>query len=348
MPTPSEERAVVGGGTTWLVTRYADVREVLGDSERFSTRPGPGAEMPERLAALRPVVQDIIDERLDALAAAGPPADLCAGFAVPVTTSVIARLLGVPRGDRELFRAVAAAAFGSAGRAAPETGSRPLFDYVRRLLRERRAAPGEDVLSQLITSGVRSEQPLTEDEMVMMGGGLLISGLNTTATTLAQGMLALLEDPGELDRLRADPARVPEAVGALVRFFGGAAALTREVTRDTELGGKRVAAGDLVVVALQPADRGHDRGPAPFPGPDRPGLTRRPVGHFGLGPRHCVGQQTARLELDLALRTLLRRVPSLRLAVPLADIEFRADAPMVGPAALPVTWDEIGPAAGRR
>ncbi|NGO66864.1 cytochrome P450 [Streptomyces boncukensis] len=368
------------GLTAWLVTRYADVREALGDADRFSSRPGQvvhlmahadperplapgeftrmdGAEYqrfrrhigPEvstagRLAQLRPMVQAIIDERLDLLALTDRRAEFYHDFAVPVTTAAIGGIVGVPYEERDLFQRAGAAVFsGVTDQAGLVAAVKPLHGYLYQLLQERRAAPADDGISRMIARSDAAEQPFSDLELVSMCAIMLSAGFDTTATVLTHGLLALLAHPEELARLRADPSLVPQAIEELVRFFGGAPGIVRQATRDTRIGGQEIAAGDYLVLAIQAADRD----PAAFPDPDRLDLTRGGQGHlgFGYGAHQCFGQQTARLELTVAFETLLRRVPSLRLAVPLEEVPFKTDSTVVGPAALPVAWDRIHPAA---
>lgn len=369
------------GLTAWLVSRYAEVREVLGDAERFSSRPGqvvhwmahsdparpvapgeftrmdgpdyqrfrrhigPVVGTPKRLARLRPLVRRIVDERLDELAAAGAPADFYRDFAVPVTTAAIGSVVGVPYAERRLFHDAAEVVFSQVTDAADLAAAmRPLHAYLHRLVRERRERPGDDGVSSLITRSEELAEPFTDLELVSMCAVMLVAGFDTTATALSHGMLALLSHPGELARLRADPGLVPGAVEEIVRMFGGAAGIVREATRDTVVGGRPIARGDYLVLAIQAADRD----PAAFDDPDRLDVGRSTEGHlgFGYGTHQCFGQQTARLELSVVLETVLRRVPSLRLAVPLAEVPFKTGTPVVGPAAVPVAWDEVLPAAG--
>ncbi|MFI5914042.1 cytochrome P450 [Dactylosporangium sp. NPDC051541] len=363
------------GIEAWLVTRYADVRAVLGDPRRFSTRPGTGSHIlagyaadepgegefprmdgpehlrfrrhmaPElsnmrRIAQLRPVVQRIVDERLDALATTAPPVDLYASFAKPVTTAVIAELLDVPAADHPLFQHAAEALFaGSSSGADVAAAMRPLFEYLHGMVAARRAAPGDDVLSRMIVRSDETERPFTDTELVRMSAGLLVAGYDTTASMIAHGVLALLEHPPELARLRADPALAPTAAEELVRYLGVGGGLLRGVTEDTEIAGRPVKAGDYVVVAIQSANRD----PALHADGDRLDVARPTGPHigFGHGPHQCVGQQLARLELTAVLGTLPRRIPTLRLAVPFADIRFKVATAVLGPVAVPVTWDEI-------
>ncbi|WP_407562330.1 cytochrome P450 [Streptomyces sp. 184] len=371
------------GLVAWLVTRYDDVREVLGDAERFSSRPGqavhlmahadperpvgelefsrmdgpdyqrfrqhmgPEVATPRRMAELRPLVQDLVDERLDALAAAGPPGDFYADFALPVTSAAIGALVGVPYADRELFHRAAAAVFsGATSRAELAEALKPLHTYLYKLVVTRRADPGDDALSRMIARGAAAPRPFTDAELVAISSTMLVTGFDTTATTMSHGLLTLLAHPAETDRLRADPSLIPSAVEEIVRFLGGGPGIVRQATRDTEIGGHPVAEGDYIVAAIQTADRD----PGAFPEPDRLDVGRRPNKHlgFGYGTHQCFGQQTARLELTVTLETLLRRVPSLRLAVPAADVPFKTGTPVHGPAEVPVTWDAILPAGTAR
>lgn len=367
------------GVRAWLVSRYADVREVLGDPERFSNRPGTAAHVlagfggdspigdgefprmdgaehlrfrrhmaPEvsnmkRINQLRPLVRLIVDERLDALAATAPPVDIYAEFARPVTTAVIAELLGVPAEDRGLFQRAAEALFAGASSTTDVAAAlQPLFQYLYTMVVARREQPGDDVVSRMIVRSDQTDRPFTDIELVMMSAALLIAGYDTTASLISHSILALLEHPRELDRLRADPSLAPAAAEELVRYLGVGAGLLREVTRDTDIAGQRVRAGDYVVLAVQSANRDG----ALYPDADRLDVGRPTGAHlgFGHGAHQCAGQQLARLELATVLAVLPRRIPSLRLAVPFADIRFKVDTSVLGPVTVPVAWDTIVPA----
>jgi cytochrome P450 len=368
------------GVQAWLVSRYADVRAVLGDPEVFSNRPGTAAHIlpgfggntpigegefprmdgadhlrfrrhlaPEvssmkRIEHLRPLVRRIVGERLDALAATAPPVDLYAGFARPVTTGVIAELLSVPEGDRPLFQQAAEALFsGTADNAEVASALEPLFRYLHGTVAVRRAEPGEDVLSRMIVRSDGTDRPFTDGELVRMAASLLIAGYDTTASMISHSMLLLLEHPEELDRLRRDPSLAAPAAEELVRYLGVGGGLTREVTRDTEIAGQPIKAGDYVVVAIQSANRDGDL----YADGDRLDIGRASGPHlgFGHGPHQCAGQQLARLELTTVLSTLPGRIPSLRLAVPFDEIRFKVDTAVLGPVTVPVTWEEILAAA---
>jgi cytochrome P450 len=367
------------GVTAWLVTGYDDAREVLGDTERFSTRPGQASHVlsymkpddpveegqfarmdgeehrrfrrhlgPEvstmrYIDALRPRVRRIVDERLDALAGRTPPVDLYAEFAKPVTTLVIAELIGVPYADREVFQRSAAAVFDvTTTKEDLEKALTPLYEYLYGLIVTRRDKPEDDALSRMILQSNRTERPFTDLELLMMAGALLVAGSDTTAVTISYGVLMLLEHPDELARLRANPALAGTAAEEIVRHLAAGAGLLRGVVRDTKIGGRPVAAGDLVVVAVQSANRD----PGLCPDPDRLDVGRSTSAHlgFGHGPHHCVGRQLARLEIETVLAVLPRRIPSLRLAIPLEEVPFKPSNTPVGPAALPMAWDAVLPA----
>jgi cytochrome P450 len=367
------------GIDAWLVTSYAHVREVMGDPQRFSNNSGQAghilANMPptlpveegdffrmdgpdhvrfrrvfapavstvRRIELFRPMVQRTVDELLDGLSDVTEPIDLHDRFSKPLTSAVIAELLDVPDADRNLFRRAAETLFsGSTDVDDLAAAQFPLFEYVYELVTKRRTAPGEDALSVLVTRGQDAERPFTDLELTKMAAGLLVAGYDTTASLISYGTLALLDRPEQYALLRDDPATVPTAVEEIVRLLGVGSGLLRVAKVDTEIGGTPIAAGDYVVIAIQAAN--HD--PAQFADPEHLDVTRKHNAHigFGHGPHQCVGQQIARLELSTVLATLPRRVPSLRLAVPFEDIEFKAQTAVTGPVSLPVAWDEVLPA----
>lgn len=367
------------GIDAWMVNRYEDVKDVLSDTTRFSSDAGSinhmlprmwppqplepgdfnrmdGAEhlrfrrafgieigAAKRMDALRPSVQRIVDEALDAIAGAEQPVDLHEQFSKPVTTAVIADLMDVPYEDRQLFHDSAAAALDID--MDPETAA-AAFDklkaYVRKLLVDRRENPGDDALSHIIARSEAGERPFTDDELESIGFALISAGFDVTAGMLTFILLTLFEFPDELARLVEDPALVPTAVDEFVRYLPGNVGILRRAVVDTEMGGARIKAGDYVIAGIGAA--AHD--PEVFSDPETLDLARTPNSHlnFGRGPHACVGQQLARLELRVALETVLRRVPSLRCAVPVTEVPLRQDNIVPGPAHLPVLFDAVLPA----
>jgi cytochrome P450 len=359
------------GLTAWLVSDYAGVREVLGDGRRFSARPGQASHMlaafdpesepdafvrmdgPEhvrirrnfapqvsharRLAELKPLVSGITDRAITRMLASPQPYPLHGSFSTAITTEVIAELIGVPEEHRHLLRDAARALFATSTtpdglRAALE----PLFAYLYGVVAARRAAPGDDVLSRMIVLSADSERPLTDAELVDMNAALLIAGFDTTASMITYGLVALLSTPGAWDRLVADPGLAVPATEELVRYLGVGTGLLRQATTDTSLGGQEIKAGDYVVVSIQSGNRDA----ALHPDGDVLDIGRKPGPHlgFGHGAHACVGQQVARLELTTVLAALATRVPSLRLAVGVEEIEWKRDTVVRGPAELPVAW----------
>ncbi|MGE7438056.1 cytochrome P450 [Kitasatospora sp. NPDC001175] len=354
----------------WLVTRYEDVRAVLSDP-RFSSRrrqiriggdvpkdapvppPAPGmfimTDPPEhtrfrrlltgqftvrRMQQLAPAVEQIVAERLAAMAGAEGPVDLVQSFALPIPSLVICELLGVPYSDREEFQRNSAMLLRiDAGPEEVQQAQQAMNRFMHRLVLAKRAEPGDDILSGLVSSG-----GLTDEELVGVGGLLLIAGHETTANMIALSTLCLLRNPDQLDALRADPSLMDAAVEELLRYlsviqFG----IRRTAAEDLELNGQQIKAGTTVVAAIQSGNRDV----AQFPGdPDRLDLHRtyRPHLAFGHGIHQCLGQQLARVELKAALTALFDRFPTLRLAVPVEEIPMRDDMVVYGVHELPVTW----------
>jgi cytochrome P450 len=360
------------GLDAWLVADYAGVREVLGDGRRFSARPGQAAHVlaafggpdapvqgfsqldgPEhirirrnfapqvsharRLAELQPLVQEITDEAVTRMLGSAQPYPLHSGFSTAITTAVIAELIGVPPDRRHLLHDAATALFTTS--TSPDGLRRaldPLFTYLYGLVAARRVRPGDDVLSRMIEHSADSERPLTDAELTEMNAALLIAGFDTTASMITYGLVCLLHTPGQWARLCAEPDLAPSATEELVRYLGVGIGLLRQATEDTELHGQPIKAGDYVVVAVQSGNRDT----ALYPDAGTFDVTRRPGVHlgFGHGAHACVGQQIARLELTTVLRALARRVPTLRLAVPLEEIVWKKDSVVRGPVELPVAW----------
>lgn len=359
------------GLDAWLVSDYATVRQVLGDGRRFSVRAGQAAHVlggfdpeapiggfsqldgPEhvrirrnfapqvtharRLAELKPMVERITDEAITRMLAAPQPYPLHTGFSTAVTTAVIAELIGVPPERYGLLHDAASTLFAT-GTTPDElrTALAPLFAYLHEQVAERRAAPGDDVLSRMITHSADSDRPLTDAELVHMNAALLIAGFDTTASMITYGLVALLSDPGRWARLCADPGLAAATGEELVRYLAAGIGLLRQATEDVTLGDRHIAAGEFVVVAIQSANRDT----ALLPDADTFDLGRSTGPHlgFGHGAHACVGQHIARLELTTVLGALATRVPTLRIAVPLEDVVWKTDSVVRGPAELPVTW----------
>lgn len=354
------------GEPAWLAVRFADARFVLGDrrfsraaaSEHDAPRQSPlqrtggilSMDPPEhsrlrklvttaftvrRVEQLRPRVAELANGLLDDMIAAGPPADLVEDYALPIPVAVICEMLGVPVEDRARFRAWSDASLSTTSLTEQEQANsrEELRDYMRGLIAKRRAKPEDDLMTALVQAR-DEEDRLTELELVDMCVGILVAGHETTASQIPNFVYVLLEHPQQLAQLRADESLLPKAVEELLRFvpLGSGAGFPRYAAEDIEVGGVRVKAGEPVVVAVGAANRDA----AQFPGPGELSFDREgPHLGFGHGAHHCLGAQLARVELQEALRALLKRLPGLR---PAGPVEWKTQLLVRGPKRMPITW----------
>jgi cytochrome P450 len=294
---------------------------------------------PRRIEALRPRVEAIVDELLDAAAAKGEM-ELIHDLAHPLPVIVIAELLGVPLADRERFRGWSSDVVEILDLMSGRDGLRPawrgaegLADYFRALLAERRRAPKDDLLSAMLAAE-ENGAVLGEADVLALCALLLAAGHETTTNLIGNAVLALLRHPGERKRLQDDPSLMPSAVEEFLRFDSPVQVTDRVITEDLEFRGRRFRRGQLAVCLIGAAN--HD--PARFPDPDRLDVGRGDRGHlaFGLGPHVCLGAPLARLEAEVALAGLLRRFPHF--TGPTEPPGRRASVVLRGPTALPLAW----------
>ncbi|HJP78533.1 MAG TPA: cytochrome P450 [Pseudonocardiaceae bacterium] len=358
------------GDSAWLATRYADARFVLGDA-RFSRVTPPGHDEPRfdqdnrpggllsmdppeqtrvrrlgmkaftqrSLEALRPKAIEVANELVDRMIDAGPPIDLVENFAVPLPVTMICTLLGVPVADHHLFRKWSEGFVSATGLTPEQRGDYQvkLWSYMAVLLKERKAEPRDDLLSKLAL--VRdNDDRFTEEEILLFAAGLLAAGHETTTSQIPNFVITLIEHPDELARLRAQPELVAQAVEELMRYvpLGVGAAFPRYAREDVEVGGVLVKKGEAVLAALGSANR-DDRA---FPEADRLDLTRPASPHLGFshGAHHCLGAPLARMELQVALTTLVGRLPNLRLAVPNEKLRWKQGSFMRSITEMPISW----------
>ena len=293
-----------------------------------------------RLEAIRPAVQQVVDDLIDVLLAGPKPVDLVHGFAMPVPSLVICEFLGVPHADREYFRARSHLLLPTPTDS-PEPTIAAMVElriYLNRLISEKLEHPAEDVLSILAERVTTGE--LTPHQAADTGLMLLFAGHETTANMISLGTLALLQHPDQLARVREhsdDPALIASTVEELLRYLSIAQfGLRRTASEDIEIGGVRIRAGEGIVFATDVGN--HD--PDVFADPGRFDIDRNPRQHitFGFGVHQCVGQPLARLELEVVYSTLYRRIPTLRLATEIERIPFKLDEIFYGVYELPVTW----------
>ncbi|SDF70903.1 cytochrome P450 [Klenkia brasiliensis] len=291
---------------------------------------------------LRPWVEQLAAELVDGMverSAAGEPVDLFTGMAEQLPVEVIAELLGVPPADRPLLRPWSNAIvkmyeYGRTSETedAAETAAAEFVAYLRDLAAQRRQAPGEDLLTHLVTARDADGDRLTEDELVTTCILLLNAGHEATVNVTGNGLLALLRHPDQLARLRADPALLPTAIEELMRFDSPLQLFERTATADVELGGVVVEQGQKVAALLGSGN--HD--PAVFEAPDTldVGRTDNPHISFGAGVHFCIGAPLARVELQASFGALLARTSSVELA---GEARRRPEFVIRGLAGLPLT-----------
>jgi cytochrome P450 len=292
----------------------------------------------KRVEGLRPAIQKITDECIDAILAGPQPADIVSKLALPVPTVVISEMLGVPYEDHEFFQHhanVGLARYASAEDG--QKGAMSLARYLSNLVEAKMANPSEDAVSDLAERVNAGE--ISVKEAAQLGTGLLIAGHETTANMIGIGVLALLENPEQAALLRDsdDPKFIANAAEELMRYLSIIQNGQRRVaTDDIEIGGETIGAGEGIIIDLAPANWDG----AAFRDPDRVDFTRdagQQLG-FGYGRHQCVGQQLARAELQIVFHTLLRRIPTLQLAIPFDEVPFKHDRLAYGVYELPVTW----------
>ncbi|MEV6831352.1 cytochrome P450 [Amycolatopsis sp. NPDC051102] len=376
---PIAKAQLSSGDPFWLVSGFDEARAVLSDprfsSDRFSYHPR-FKELPEevrdrlrndkaragsfinmdppehtryrklltgqftvrRIRELGARIEEIVAGQLDAMLAKGNTADLMADFAFPVPSLMICELLGVRYADRAEFqeRAKMLLRMDLPVKEGMENFE-ALRAFILRLVTEKRAEPADDLLSGLIHHA-GADPALTDDELVNIANLLLLAGYDTTASMLGLGIFVLLQRPEQLAALRDDPSRTEDAVEELLRYLSVInPGLFRFATEDLEFFGEQIPAGSTVVVSVLATNRNAQHRPdAQELDVTRP---RGPHLAFGHGVHQCLGQQLARMELQIGYPQLLRRLPGLRLAVPPGEITLRNDMLTFGVHTLPVVWD---------
>jgi len=274
---------------------------------------------PRKVVAMEDRIRALVDGCIDAFIASGEQ-DIVAGFSFPLPAAVISELIGAPSEDAERFKDwsddLALVAFGAGGEARDERHARAersiaeMFEYFGGLVDRARAQPGEDMISSLIAGD--GEDALTQEEIVSMCALMLFAGHETTTTTITSAVKLLLENPDQLERVRADPSLSGKTVEEVLRVEGAIKVLHRWVIEDLELRGQPIRAGERVL--LIPAAANRD--PAKFEDPDRFDITRSPNPHlaFGKGVHTCIGAMLARIEMRIAVAAIAERLPGLRFA----------------------------------
>jgi cytochrome P450 PksS len=362
----------------WLVTRYEDVATVLKD-ERFvkDTKNALTAEQRANMLWFRKIFKalgkNMLNQdppnhtRLRALVSKAftPPLvehmreriqvlaeelidktrhrlsmDLIRDYALPMPTTIIAEMLGVPVGDRHKFQrwsnAMMSAGHSTWGLVSAVPNAWAFVRYIRKFIKKRRTDPGNDLVSALIRAEEAGDT-LSEEELIAMIMLLLVAGHETTVNLIGNGTLALLEHPEQFEKLRTDPAHIKPAVEELLRYDGPVGMATERYAReDATIAGTTIQRGDMVFVVIASANRDERQ----FANPDTLNITRDPNKHlsFGLGTHFCLGASLARLEGQIAINTLLRRLPDLRLAATPGGRRWRPGLILRGLETLPVEF----------
>lgn len=289
-----------------------------------------------KMAALRPRIQQLVDEHITAMLDGDRPADLMRALARPVPSLMICELIGVPAEDLSLVERI------TRGTLARDPMDRPpafleLNAYLDELVAGKHDDPGDDLLGRLVIGNrERTENRLDHDDMVAMARLLLQAGHETTTNMIGLGTVTLLEHPDQLAELKADPALFPQAVEELLRYLNITdMMLSRMAVADVEVGGVTIPAGDGIFVLTGASNRDE----RVYEQPARFDVHRKARNHlaFGYGTHQCLGQNLARMALDIVFATLFARVPDLRLAVPVADLPLKDEQPY-GFHEIPVTW----------
>ncbi|WP_280490051.1 cytochrome P450 [Nocardia carnea] len=372
---PVQRVRIWDGSTPWLVTGHAAQRAFLTDP-RLSAgigKPGypctteamkahasemspsvnntDGAEHARwrrmltssftrhRMEKLRPEIEQITNDLIDKMLAGPNPTELNEALSLPLPSLMICALLGVPYEDHDYFQehaGVTNAMYKTPEEAAATTAA--LRKYIAGLIEAKMDNPAEDVLSDL---GARvKEGVLSMEEAAPLGHILLVAGHDTSANMITLGTALLLQHPDQLARIREnadDPKIMAGAVEELLRYLTIPHLLARRaVVEDIEFEGTTIRAGEGVIVSLPAANWD----PEAFPEPGTLDITRAAAHHhaFGWGPHQCVGQQLARIELQVVYSILFRRIPTLRLAVGVEELRFKEDSQAYGIYELPVAW----------
>ncbi|MER5185255.1 cytochrome P450 [Streptomyces sp. NPDC002896] len=372
---PVSRGRIWDGSTPWLVTGHAAQRAILSDPRVSSDDKQPGFPYPNqamaenahhhpltifnadgadhtrirrmmtrpftrpRMEALRPEIQKFTDDLIDKMLAGPKPVDLVTALSLPLPSLMICALLGVPYEDHDFFQEHASLATRSDKTAEQDrAANEALGGYLARLLQVKMDEPAEDVLSDFAARIKAGEITLPEATLLCMI--LLIAGHETSASMITLGTALLLENPEQLALLREtdDPKVVANAVEEILRYLTVPQLGQRRIAReDIEIEGVTIKAGEGIIVPL-PAGNWD---PEAFPEPEKLDLTREARHHhaFAWGIHQCVGQQLARIELQVVYSTLYRRIPTLRLAVGRDELKFRRDDSLAfGIHELPVTW----------
>ncbi|KDN18307.1 cytochrome P450 [Amycolatopsis rifamycinica] len=371
---PVQRVALPDGSEAWAITRLEEVRQMLTDPRFSSDRFNPGfpilakggrpqrrrfgaslinMDPPEhgaarrevvgeftvkRMKALQPRIQQIVDEHIDAILAGPKPADLVSALSLPVPSLVICEQLGVPYADHDFFQSRSSTLLNrEVTQEVRVQAVEEMQDFLDKLVAAKEADPTDDLLGRQILKQREEHGDVDHDSLVSLAFLLLLAGHETTANMISLGTVALLENPDQLEIIKKDPGKTLDAVEELLRYFTIAEfATSRVATEDVEIGGQLIREGEGVLGLSYSGNRDE----AAFENPDELDIERGARHHvaFGFGPHQCLGQNLARMELQIVFDTLFRRIPDLKLAAPVDQLPFKHDSSIFGLYCLPVTW----------
>lgn len=359
------------GLDVWAVTGWHNIRSLLTDARTSASRkhdnfpfyfPAPPEFRTEtsfigfdgeehkrtrRLAAvtftarrvknLRPRIEQIINERYEAIEELDEPFDFHQHFSLPVPMTVICELLGVPYEDHEFFQRNGTILLGGhVSREARQAALVDVSEYLLQLVKRKRRNPDEEgLVSRAIRQADESSETFSDKDIANLARLLMNGGHETTASMLSLGTGALLEHPDQLRLIREDKSFVPQAVEELVRYATiGDAAIPRVATEDIELGGATIKAGDGILCLGLTGNRDESL----YESPDELDITRGNRQHFGFGHgvHHCIGADLARAEMELVWSTLFDRFPNMSLETPMNELGMKHAAVIYGPWELPI------------
>ncbi len=360
------------GTDAWVVARYHDVREVLGNPHvtadkmnpkfpqlragvialstdsnlEFMDDPDHGSYRrmlspdftAKKVGSMRPGIQRVVDDVLTRMLADGSPADLHHAFSLPIPSLVICQLLGVPYTDHDFFQTLTGRMLDTGTSREEFVASlKELHGYLTATVRQKAADPSpDDLIGRMLIEHVRTGE-VSHQQVVGFAMLMLVAGHETTANQISMGALSLLREPAKADAIRRDLTLLPGAIEEVLRIHSITdLVMLRLATEDIEIGGCPIKAGEGIIPLAAAAN--HDPDVFPDPAEFAPRRGSRSHLSFGFGMHSCIGQNLARAEMEVAFAALLTRVPALRLAAAIEELRFKKDGFVFGVHGLPVAW----------
>ncbi|KAJ9606866.1 hypothetical protein H2200_008876 [Cladophialophora chaetospira] len=376
---PTTEVRLFDGSKAWLITKHKDICEALDDPALSADRRAPGypeihaggAKAKEAIPTfvnidepdhsrqrsmlddafdrpavdkMRPMMQAVVDKVLNQMVRkyndnGKQPIDLIEEFASPVPTQIIYNLLGIPQKDVERLSKDSDVRTGTS-RDAAERANEKLNEYIGGLVEERVKEPKDDLVSKLVKEQYNKGN-LSRDEVVTLSFLVLTAGNAALTNSIGMGVMTLLDHPDQLDEFKEDSHTLaPQVVNELLRFNTASALNSRRATKeDVEIGGKRITKGSGVICAVQAGDRDPDKTPHPDKFDIHRKYAKEDLLAFGYGPHRCQAEYLSRVQLEIAFTSLLKKLPNLKMATRVEDLEHTPATQNMGPLNLPVTLD---------